>query len=163
MKPINKIITLITLGVFLFSIAYYFEVSISNNESDYIKLGGLSFHTSIDPGIKEAKNQSKPVFLYFRSETCYWCIVFEKEALSDDRVIDLLNKEFVLISIDTFKQKNTAQNLNVRTTPYMIFFDEDGKEISRILGYIPQDEFLVKLKEILEQLRIKSTGFRNSS
>lgn len=158
MKPINKIITLITLSIILFSIAYYFEVSISNNESDYIELGGLSFHTSIDAGINEAKNQSKPVFLYLRSETCYWCIVFEKEALSDKRVIDLLNKEFILISIDTFKQKNAAQNLNVRTTPYMIFFDKNGSEISRIPGYIPKEEFLVKLNEILEQRTDKVTA-----
>ena len=163
MKPISKIISIVALGVILFSIAYYFEFSISNDEGDYIKLGGVLFHTSIDSGIKEAKNQSKPVFLYFRSETCYWCIVFEKEALSDDRVIDLLNKEFVLISIDTFKQKNTAQNLNVRTTPYMIFFDKDGKEISRIPGYIPKEEFFVKLNELMEQLRTKSAGVRNSS
>ncbi len=152
MKPISKIITIVALGIILFSIAYYFEFSVSNNESDYIKLGGLSFHTSIDPGINEAKNQSKPVFLYFRSETCYWCIVFEKEALSDKKVIDILNQEFILISIDTFKQKNTAQNLNVRTTPYMIFFDKDGQEISRVPGYIPKEEFLIKLNEILEQL-----------
>jgi len=163
MKPIRKIISIVALGVILFSIAYYFEFSISNDEGDYIKLGGVLFHTSIDSGIKEAKNQSKPVFLYFRSETCYWCIVFEKEALSDDRVIDLLNKEFVLISIDTFKQKNTAQNLNVRTTPYMIFFDKDGQEISRIPGYIPKEEFLVKLNEILQQLIIRSIGVRSSS
>lgn len=153
MTPINKIISLIALGIVLFSVSFYLEGSFSNNEGDYIKLGGLSFHTSIDPGIKEAKNQSKPIFLYFRSQTCYWCIIFEKEALSDNRVIDLLNKEFVLISIDTFKQKNAAQNLNVRTTPYMIFFNKDGQEISRIPGYIPKDEFLVKLNEILEQLK----------
>lgn len=153
MTPINKIISLIALGIVLFSVSFYLEGSFSNNEGDYIKLGGLSFHTRIDPGIKEAKNQSKPIFLYFRSETCYWCIIFEKEALSDNRVIDLLNKEFVLISIDTFKQKNAAQNLNVRTTPYMIFFNKDGQEISRIPGYIPKDEFLVKLNEILEQLK----------
>lgn len=152
MKPINKVITLIAMGVILFLIAYYFEVSFSNDEGDYIKLGGLTFHTSIDPGIKESKNLSKPVFLYFRSETCYWCIVFEKEALSDKRVIDLLYKEFILISIDTFKQKNTAQNLNVRTTPYMIFFEKDGQEISRIPGYIPKEEFLIKLNEILDKI-----------
>lgn len=151
MKSISKIITIVALGIILFSIAYYFEVSNSNDESDYINLGGLTFHTSIDPGIKEAKNQSKPIFLYFRSETCYWCIVFEKEALSNKKVIDLLNKEFILISIDTFKQKNIAQNLNVRTTPYMIFFEKDGQEISRIPGYIPKEEFLVKLNEILDQ------------
>lgn len=148
MTPITKIISLIALGIILFSIAFYLEGKFSNNEGDYIKLGGLSFHTSIDSGIKEAKNQSKPIFLYFRSETCYWCIVFEKEALSDNRIIDILNKEFVLISIDTFKQKKIAQNLNVRTTPYMIFFNMDGQEISRIPGYIPKEEFLIKLNEI---------------
>lgn len=149
----NKLISIVALGIILFSIAFFLQDSISGNEGDFIKLGEVSFHTSIDNGIKEAKNQSKPVFLYFRSETCYWCIVFEKEALSDDRIISLLNKEFVLISIDIFKQKNAAQNINVRTTPYMIFFDKDGKEISRIPGYIPKEEFLVKLNEILERLK----------
>jgi len=148
MTPTHKIISIIAIGAILFSISFWWENSNRDIDRNYIKLGSLTFHTTIEPGIREAKNQSKPVFLYFRSETCYWCIVFEKEALSDDRVIDLLNKEFILISIDTFKQKNVAQNLNVRTTPYMIFFDEDGKEISRIPGYIPKDEFLLKLKEI---------------
>ena len=148
MTPTHKIISIIAIGAILFSISFWWENSNRDIDRDYIKLGSLTFHTTIEPGIREAKNQSKPVFLYFRSETCYWCIVFEKEALSDKRVIDLLNKEFILISIDTFKQKNVAQNLNVRTTPYMIFFDEDGKEISRIPGYIPKDEFLIKLKEI---------------
>ncbi|NJD51793.1 MAG: thioredoxin family protein [Candidatus Methanoperedens sp.] len=152
MTPIKKITTIIALGIFLFLIAFYLQGSFSKEEGDYIKLGNVSFHTSIEPGIKEAKNQSKPIFLYFRSETCYWCIVFEKESLSDNTIVELLNKEFVLISIDTFKQKNVAQNLNVRSTPYMIFFDKDGKEISRVPGYIPKDEFMVKLNKILEQL-----------
>lgn len=114
-------------------------------------LGKVTFHTSLDQGIKEAVNQSKPIFLYFRSETCYWCIVFEKEALSDNRIVEILNNNFILISTDVFEQKNVAANLNVRTTPYMIFFTENGDEISRIPGYIPADEFLVKLNEILEQ------------
>ena len=152
MTPIKKITALIALGILLFIIAFYLEGSFSNEDGDYIKLGDVSFHTSIESGINEAKNQSKPVFLYFRSQTCYWCLVFEKESLSDSTIIELLDKEFILISVDTFKQKNVAQNLNVRSTPYMIFFDKDGKEISRIPGYIPKDEFLVKLYEILERL-----------
>lgn len=152
MTPIKKITALIALGILLFIIAFYLESSFSNEDGDYIKLGDVSFHTSIESGINEAKNQSKPVFLYFRSQTCYWCLVFEKESLSDSTIKELLDKEFILISVDTFKQKNVAQNLNVRSTPYMIFFDKDGKEISRIPGYIPKDEFLVKLNEILERL-----------
>ncbi len=150
MTPKNKLITVVILGLALFLIANWVETALSKNEGDFIKLGGLSFRTSIDTGINESKNLGKPIFLYFRSETCYWCIRFEEEALSDKNVIDILNKNFVLISIDTFKQKNVALNLNVRTTPYMIFFNRDGQEISRIPGYIPTNEFLVKLNEVMD-------------
>lgn len=153
MKPKNKLIAVIILGLALFLVANWVEVSLSKNEGEYIKLGRLSFYTSIDTGLNESKNLSKPIFLYFRSETCYWCKRFEEEALSDKRVIDILNKNFVIVSIDIFKQKNVAFNLNVRSTPYMIFF-KDGEEIARIPGYLPTDEFLVKLNEILEKSKL---------
>ena len=48
-------------------------------------------------------------------------------------------------------QKNVSTNLNVRSTPYMIFFTEKGEEISRIPGYVPADEFMVQLKDVLEK------------
>ncbi len=156
MTPSNKLISIIAFGIILFFVALWLQDSFSNQEAQYIKLGGLSFHTSLDEGIREGRNQSKPIFLYFRSETCYWCIVFEKESLSDPTIIDILNKNFVLISIDTLKQQNIAENLNVRTTPYMIFFDKNGEEISRIPGYIPRDEFNARLDDILKQLRLES-------
>lgn len=150
MTPINKLISCIALLALLVFLGIWWENSNSQVNQDFINLGKVSFHTSLEPGIKEAKNLSKPIFLYFRSETCYWCIKFEEEALSDNRIVEILNKNFVLISIDTFKQKNVSQNLNVRTTPYIIFFTKDGEEISRIPGYIPANEFLVKLRDVIE-------------
>ncbi len=154
MTPINKIIFIIVLGFILFLTASWWEESQSKINAPFIKLGGLSFHTSIDTGTKEAKNLGRPVFLYFRSETCYWCLKFEEEALSDRGVIDTLDKNFVLISIDTFKQKNVSLNLGVRSTPFMIFFTKDGEEISRIPGYLPTNEFLIKLNEVLEKSKL---------
>ncbi len=153
MTPINKIISLIALGSIMFFAANWWENS-QSIDTAFIKLGGLSFHTSIDTGINEAKDLGKPIFLYFRSETCYWCKKFEEEALSDKRVIDILNKNFVIISIDTFKQKNVSNNLGVRSTPFMIFFTKDGEEILRIPGYVPTDEFLVKLNSVMEKEKI---------
>ncbi len=158
MTPANKLVSIIALGLALFLIANWWQDSLSKIDGDFIKLGGLSFYTSIDKGTEYAKNLSKPIFLYFRSETCYWCIKFEEESLSNKTVIDILNKNFILISIDTFKQKNIASNLNVRSTPYMIFFTKDGKEISRIPGYLPTDEFIVKLNETLENIKISQNS-----
>ncbi len=154
MTPGQKLLSITILGLALFFIASWWDGSFSRNDSEFIKLGGLSFHNSIDQGINEAKNKSKPIFLYFRSETCYWCIRFEEEALSDERVIDLLNENFILISIDTFKQKNAALNLNVRSTPFMIFFNKEGEEISRIPGYLPTGEFIVQLDMIMADTRL---------
>ncbi len=157
MKPYLKITAFVLAGSILFLAAAWWTDFQSRDEPPFIKLGNLSFHTSIESGIKEAKNQSKPVFLYFRSETCYWCKRFEEEALSDRRIAEILDRNFILISIDTVKQQKVASALNVRSTPYMIFFDREGeKEISRIPGYIPKEDFLDKLYEILRKKEIGS-------
>jgi len=153
MSPLYKFLSLLTLCSILIVAAVSWENSNSPANMEFITLGNTSFHTQLEHGIKEAVNQSKPIFVYFRSETCYWCMKFEEEALSDKGITEILNREFVLISIDTIKQKNAALNLNVRSTPYMIFFNTNGEEISRIPGYLPKDEFLVKLNEVLERLK----------
>jgi thioredoxin-related protein len=154
MKPAYKLISIIVLGLTLFLIASWWGGSLSKSEGEFIKLGGVTFHTSLTTGINESKDLNKPIFLYFRSETCYWCIVFEKESLSDEKVKEILNKNFVLISIDQIKQKKAASNLNVWSTPYMIFFDRNGEEILRIPGYVKKEDFMVKLNEVLEKSKI---------
>ncbi len=158
MSQIYKFLSFIVLFSIFVAAAVWWENSNSQNDKEFISLGNTSFHTTLEPGIKEAANLGKPIFLYFRSDACYWCIKFEEEAMSDERITDILNKEFVLISIDTIKQKNIAFNLNVRNTPYMIFFNKDGGEISRIPGYIPKDEFLVKMNEVLERSKAQEVS-----
>lgn len=156
MKTVFKLISIIVLGLALLLIAVWWEGSLSKSEGDFIKLGGVTFHTSLPAGINESKELNKPIFLYFRSETCYWCIVFEKESLSDEGVINILNKNFVLISIDETRQKKAAANLNVWSSPYMIFFEPDGGEILRIPGYVKKEDFIVKLDEVMRKVKTKS-------
>ena len=150
MKYSAKFITVVVLGLALFLVASWWEGALSKTNGDFIKLGKVTFHTSLQSGINESKDVNRPIFLYFRSETCYWCIVFEEESLSDERIIEILNEKFVLISIDPIKQKKAASNLNVWSSPYIIFFEVDGKEIMRIPGYIKKEDFLVKLNEVLD-------------
>lgn len=151
MKPAAKFFSVVVLGLAIFLIANWWEGSNQNTGGDLIELGGATFHTSLQQGINESKELNRPIFLYFRSETCYWCIVFEKESLSDESVIEILNKNFVLISIDSVKQKKAAANLNVWSSPYMIFFDSNGEEILRIPGYVKKEDFLAKLNEVMEK------------
>jgi thioredoxin-related protein len=90
MKPPIKFISIIAIGAFIFILAISWENLNAQENKDFIDLGKVSFHTSLDQGIKEAQNTSKPIFLYFRSETCYWCIKFEEEALSNTMIMEIL-------------------------------------------------------------------------
>lgn len=156
MTPVQKSIGIIFLAIMLFFIANWWQDSIAQDDGDFVELGGVTFHTSIDAGINNASNMDKPIFLYFRSKTCYWCIVFEEEALSDTIVIEQLNDNFILVSIDPIKQKNVANNLGVRTTPNIIFFTKEGEEFSRIPGYITTEDFLLILNDVIGEIgRIK--------
>jgi hypothetical protein len=48
MKPINKLISFIAIVFLLFFMSSWWENSQSEGDAPFIKLGGLSFHTSID-------------------------------------------------------------------------------------------------------------------
>lgn len=114
----------------------------NSSEQGTITIKELKFHTSFTPALEEAKTQGKPVFAYFRSETCGWCKKFEEETFTNQSVINVLNENFILVSIDVYKQKNETRNLGVLGTPTSIFLDSEGKEMKRIRGYVETQIFL---------------------
>ncbi len=116
-----------------------------------MELKGLTFHTDLGPALDEAKAQRKPVFAYFRSESCGWCRKFEEETFTNQTVINALNGNFTLVSIDVFKQPEETRNFRVLGTPTEIFLDANGTEIKRIPGYTETENFLYTINEIIRQ------------
>ncbi len=105
-------------------------------------LKGLKFHTNLTLAVEAAKAQNKPVFVYARSDYCGWCKKFEEETFTNQSVINTLNENFILLSIDVYKQKNETRNFRVHGTPTEIFLDPKGTEIKRIPGYTDNETFL---------------------
>jgi thioredoxin 1 len=125
-------------------------------EAGKISLGGLELNTTLEPSLQVAKTQGKPVFVYLRSESCGWCKKFEAETFTNQSVINILNEDFVLISIDVFKQENETRNFRVRSTPTEIFLDSNGTEIKRIPGYVDNQTFLDTINDIANLRRGKN-------
>jgi len=125
-------------------------LSSQSNDTDpgKITLKGLEFYTTLGPALEDAKVQDKPMFVYIRSEYCYWCKKFEEETFTNQSVIDRLNKDFILVSIDTDTQMNEVKNFMVRGTPTGIFLDPNGTEIKRVPGYRETEIFLNIINEI---------------
>ncbi len=53
-----------------------------------------------EPAFQKARKEDKPIFLSIGYSTCHWCHVMAHESFEDERVAEILNREFVPIKID---------------------------------------------------------------
>ncbi|MBE0523173.1 MAG: DUF255 domain-containing protein [Methanosarcinales archaeon] len=158
MSDTKKILLTILLGALIIFGSIYTSTR-NNNANDQssndgnatVKLGLLTFHTNISQALETARSENKMIYIYARSEFCGWCKQFEAESLSDERIIGILNENFILVRVDAVKQKSLALNLGISVTPYSIFTTSEGKDIpgARIPGYMDQESFYLHLSGII--------------
>jgi uncharacterized protein YyaL (SSP411 family) len=49
---------------------------------------------------EKARSENKPIFLSIGYSTCHWCHVMERESFENDRIAELLNRDYVAIKVD---------------------------------------------------------------
>lgn len=98
--------------------------------------------------LQEAKKQGKKgIFLFFEMDACPFCERMKSTILNQSDVQDAFRAQFLLYSIDVngdtemtdFQGKHTTEKdfafgLRVRATPTLLFFDLDGKLVTRHTG-----------------------------
>jgi len=72
-------------------------------------------------------------------------------------VLDSLKKEYkgklTVEFIDVWKNPNAGQKYKISTIPTQIFYDANGKELYRHIGYFPKEDILAKFKELKIDLK----------
>jgi hypothetical protein len=53
-----------------------------------------------EPAFEAARQQDKPIFLSAGYSTCHWCHVMAHESFENERVAEILNREFIPIKLD---------------------------------------------------------------
>jgi len=64
----------------------------ANNPVDWLPWGETAFH--------KARQEGKPIFLSIGYSTCHWCHVMAHESFEDERIAEILNREFVPVKVD---------------------------------------------------------------
>ena len=102
---------------------------------------------AFDQGLHLAKEQNKPLFVYFGRFGCAWCDEVNKKTFIDLDLRKLYIKDFILVYVDAESGKRlrlpsgeriTEANLGVRYkafgTPMFLYLDENGKVLAGIPG-----------------------------
>lgn len=88
--------------------------------------------------------QGKPVLLELGSHSCVPC----KKMMP---ILDELAAEqavFVVSFVDVWEVDGKSEQYGIQSIPTQIFFDADGKELFRHLGFYPKEDILSKWKEL---------------
>jgi uncharacterized protein YyaL (SSP411 family) len=64
----------------------------AHNPVDWLPWGPAAFD--------KARREDKPIFLSIGYSTCHWCHVMAHESFEDERVAEVLNREFVAVKMD---------------------------------------------------------------
>jgi thiol:disulfide interchange protein DsbD len=175
-----------SLSMFLPPPAEKVSVSIINREVDYPGLCGkakysdfLHFSNGIrgyfeyDEGLACAKQQNKPVLLYFKGHACTNCKVMDAKVWSDPVVQDILRNKYVIIGLYVDDRTELPQSswvtskydgklkktigkvnldyqitrFNTNTQPYYATLDSNGELKGVPVGF---DTDIAKFKSFLE-------------
>lgn len=116
---------------------------------------GYAF-VSYDAGLAQARQDGRPMFLYFGRYGCGWCDKTNREAFSDKHLHRLYSDHYVLVYVDAESGKRltlpsgeriTEHELGARmkvlATPVFAWLERDGREIFQVPGIQSTQDFLL--------------------
>jgi thiol:disulfide interchange protein DsbD len=99
-----------------------------------------------------ALNNHRKIVIDFYADWCIPCKELDGITFADKKVIDLM-KDFVALKVDMTKSasdetEKIRKKFNIVGMPTIIFFNSEGKEVERLTGFVPPEEFAEILKKI---------------
>jgi len=108
--------------------------------------------------LKRARMEDKIIIIEATAPHCRYCKKMKNGALADKEVLDLLKKEFIIVSVDLSKAE-LPLDLRVSMTPTFFFIfvnkTEDKIKTKRIPGAWNKEDFLDILKEAVRAKKDK--------
>jgi len=103
---------------------------------------------SFDAALEQAKKTKKVVMVDYYTDWCGWCKVLDKKTYTDANVGKYANSDFVSLKINAEKGEGIAlaKKSKVQGFPTIVFYNENGEEVHRVVGYQEADKFLQSMK-----------------
>ncbi|HYM19697.1 MAG TPA: thioredoxin family protein [Candidatus Kapabacteria bacterium] len=126
--------------VLFFSLA--FALSASNSFAE-VHFKNVSFQEAL----KLAAKQNKIVMVDYYTSWCGWCKRLDRDVYSQDNVGGFADSNIISIKLDAENGEGVelARSARIQGYPTVIFYNANGKEIHRQVGYQKPLDFLATL------------------
>lgn len=124
----------------------------------------LNSFLDLSEDIEDLASQDKRLILFLHQDNCPYCHLFVTKNLSDEKTKEKLTKYFGISDINMFgdkeviglegkeyTEKEFAIKHKVQFTPTLIFFNEGGKQVLRLNGYMNTQKFNLALDYVKDK------------
>ena len=105
-----------------------------------------------EEAFREASEQRKPILLDIMATWCHWCHVMDATSYDDERVVEIINKEFIPIRVDTDRRPDINARYNMGGWPTTAFLTSEGDVLTGGT-YIPPERFAETLRTVSQAYR----------
>ena len=122
-------------------------LTVSCTKESYVWYNG-SFSDALS---EISNNQGKILFLDFFSDNWGACVRLDAETLSDEAVISFSKENFLSLKLKPWSNRKHSELFDTMKgtgLPLLVYLNNNGEEIDRILGYLPPDQYLSRIKDI---------------
>ncbi len=103
-----------------------------------------------ESALVEAKKQNKDLYIFISSTYCPWCAKFEREVLTNAKVIKALEKDYIVVGLNK-EMDDIPAGYTAKVIPRHYFAQANGKSYYTFAGYYDANDFLDTLQEIQEE------------
>jgi thiol-disulfide isomerase/thioredoxin len=111
--------------------------------------GRLPFITGFETGLAAARQQGKPMLVFFTAEWCHYCHAMAVDALSQEAVVRIADR-FVCVLVDADAEPEVCRQFRVRAYPTLQFLSPTGVPLNRMTGKQPGQQVVMEMQAALQ-------------
>jgi len=128
--------------LFIFGLIW---LSIASCSSKPVK---INWSSSLPEALQTGWKNKQNILVFFYADWSKWSQILEDSSLSSSRFAGLKDK-IILTKLNAETEINLASKYKVSDFPTLILLDPKGKEIDRVVGYLPSKELVNRVNNYL--------------
>jgi uncharacterized protein YyaL (SSP411 family) len=108
----------------------------------------IHWFTNADKAWRAAKQEKRPLLIYFTSSACHWCTEMKTRTFGDRDVTEYVRKTFVALSVKAEDEEELVKTLQIEAYPTTVLISPDRKLLGRMTGYVAPAAFRKQLAEV---------------